>query len=346
MEILNDEQIDKDVLKLLEMFETTQYKEHKVKPEMISGPIITRDDLRNMKMEKGLYTCKSSGSTGEPVSVEKSYWDMVWTLATNIREIRWRKWDVTKNVAVIKTSYSLSETNDWGISKRIEPVQGKSYMNSYKTISELQEWLEEVNPHYIQCLPSILKELNVAKISNFIDWKGTGELGGTMYSTEECGTIAILCPENPNVYHVMENMYVETDIDGGIIVTSMTNPYIKRYKHGDHIEMGECTCGRTMQTIKEIKGRTRNMFTLPNGDRKWPLLGSHYFFERFGIKRFRAIQTSIDELELEIICEPLGEKENDVKSLVNTMLESPINVIIRYVETFPNYKFEEFISKI
>ena len=346
MEILNDEQIDKDVLKLLEMFETTQYKEHKVKPEMISGPIITRDDLRNMKMEKGLYTCKSSGSTGEPVSVEKSYWDMVWTLATNIREIRWRKWDVTKNVAVIKTSYSLSETKDWGISKRIEPVQGKSYMNSYKTISELQEWLEEVNPHYIQCLPSILKELNVAKISNFIDWKGTGELGGTMYSTEECGTIAILCPENPNVYHVMENIYVETDIDGGIIVTSMTNPYIKRYKHGDHIEMGECTCGRTMQTIKEIKGRTRNMFTLPNGDRKWPLLGSHYFFERFGIKRFRAIQTSIDELELEIICEPLGEKENDVKSLVNTMLESPINVIIRYVETFPNYKFEEFISKI
>ena len=101
-----------------------------------------------------------------------------------------------------------------------------------------------------------------------------------------------------------------------------------------------------MQTIKEIKGRTRNMFTLPNGDKKWPLLGSHYFFERFGIKRFRAIQTSIDELELEIICEPLGEKENDVKSLVNNMLESPINVIIRYVETFPNYKFEEFISKV
>jgi phenylacetate-CoA ligase len=280
------------------------------------------------------------------VSVEKTYWDMIWSLATNIREIRWRNWDVTKNIAVIKTSHKTMELDSWGISKRIEPIQGKSYMNSYKTISELQEWLEEVNPHYIQCLPSILKELNVAKISNFIDWKGTGEVGGTMYSTEECGTIAILCPENPNVYHVMENTYVDTDMDGGIIVTSMTNPYIKRYKHGDYIEMGECTCGRTMQTIKEIKGRTRNMFTLPNGDKKWPLLGSHYFFERFGIKRFRAIQTSIDELELEIICEPLGEKENDVKSLVNNMLESPINVIIRYVETFPNYKFEEFISKV
>ena len=72
MEILNDKQIDKDVLKLLEMFETTQYKEHKIKSEMISGPIINRDDLRKMKMEKGLYTCKSSGSTGEPVSVEKT----------------------------------------------------------------------------------------------------------------------------------------------------------------------------------------------------------------------------------------------------------------------------------
>ena len=346
MEILTDEKIDKDVLKLLEMFETTQYKEHKIKPEMISGPIITRDDLRNIKMGEGLYTSKSSGSTGEPVSVEKSYQDMIWTIATNIREIRWRKWDVTKTVAVIKTTHKTGELDSWGISKRIEPVQGKTYTNSYKPISELQEWLEEVNPHYIQCIPSILKQLNVAKISNFIDWKGTGEVGGTMYSTEECGTIAILCPENPHVYHVMENMYVEVDTDGGIIVTSMTNPYVKRYKHGDHIEMGECTCGRTMQTIKEIKGRTRNMFTLPNGDKKWPLLGSQHYYERFGIKRFKATQTSINELMLEIISESLGEKEHELKDLVCEFLQTDINVTIKYVDNFPDYKFEEFVSLV
>jgi phenylacetate-CoA ligase len=186
--------------------------------------------------------------------------------------------------------------------------------------------------------------LNVAKITNFIDWKGTGEVGGTMYSTEECGTIAILCPENPNVYHVMENIHVEVDTDGGIIVTSMTSPYIKRYKHGDHIEMGECTCGRTMQTIKEIKGRTRNMFTLPNGDKKWPLLGSHHYYERFGIKRFKATQTFINELTLEIISKPLNGEEHELKDLVCEFLQTDINITIKYVESFNNYKHEEFIS--
>ena len=40
------------------------------------------------------------------------------------------------------------------------------------------------------------------------------------------------------------------------------------------------------------------------------------------------------------------EKENDVKSLITKMLESPINVTISYVDDFPNYKFEEFVSMV
>ena len=137
-------------------------------------------------------------------------------------------------------------------------------------IKELQSWLEEINPHYVHARPSILKELDLTKLTNFIDSKSTGELGGTMFSSEESGTIAISCPDNPSVYHVMENIIVETDDEGAAIITSLTNPYIKRYKHGDHIELGECNCGRTLQTIKTIHGRVRNMLILPNGDKKWP----------------------------------------------------------------------------
>jgi len=344
MGVLNDTQIIEDVKKLLVMFEETQYKKHTVKPELLKGPILTREGLRKVRMSTGVYHTKTSGSTGEPITVQKTYQDLIWSLATNIREIKWRKWDVTKSVASIKTSHPLGTSSNWGIFKEIEPIQGPSYNSPYKTISELQNWIEKVNPHYINCIPSIFKQLDVSKISNFIDWKGTGEVGGTMYSTEECGTIAILCPDNPNVYHVMENMYVEVDTDGGIIVTSMTSPYIKRYKHGDHIEMGECTCGRTMQTIKEIKGRTRNMFTLPNGDKKWPLLGSHHYYERFGIKRFKATQTSINELTLEIISKPLFGEEHELKDLVCEFLQTDINITIKYVGSFDNYKHEEFIS--
>jgi phenylacetate-CoA ligase len=331
---------------LLTQMELTQWRKPNVNPLFFQSKIMTRENLRNVKMGKGYFETRTSGSTGEPVTISKSFQDYVWFVASNIRDFRWRKWDVTKNVAAIKTTATENIYNGWGIPIEIEPKQGLMYTNNYKPISELQEWLERVNPHYINCFPSIFKLLDTSKLSNFIDWKGTGEVGGTLYSSEECGVIALQCPDNPKSMHVMENQYVERDIDGGMIITTTSNDYIRRYKHGDHIELGMCTCGRGLQTITEIKGRVRNMFILPNGDKKWPLIGSLNFYNDFGIKRYKAIQRTIDELELQIISEPLNEKEEDLKTLVKEWINSPINVIITYVDEFPNYKFEEFVSLV
>jgi phenylacetate-CoA ligase len=331
---------------LLTQMELTQWKPHSVNMSLFGNKVITREDLRNTKMVKGFYETKTSGSTGEPVNVSKSFQDYVWFVASNIRDIRWRKWDVTKTIAHIKTTATEQTYNGWGLPRNIEPIQGITYSNSYKPISELQTWLEKVNPHYINCFPSIFKLLDTSRITNFIDWKGTGEVGGRIYSSEECGVIALECPDNPKMMHVMENHHIERDDDGGMIITTFTNNYIRRYKHGDHIEFGTCTCGRGLQTLSEIKGRVRNMFILPNGDKKWPLIGSLDFNDNYGIKRYKAIQTKIDELELQIISEPLGDREEDLKTLVKERLNSPINVTITYVNDFPNYKFEEFVSLV
>jgi phenylacetate-CoA ligase len=339
-------QLANDVKSLLEYFESSQWN-HRVDMRRVANlPVLGREDLRNMRMEKGFFTCKTSGSTGEPVSVEKTYDDYVWYFATNIRIYRWRKWDVTKNVAIIKAAAKKSEFATWGIPARIEPVQGNSYINGYEPISVLQEWLEEKNPHYIMAAPSIIESLDKSRLTNLIDWKGTGEVGGSMYSSQECGTIALECPDNKSVMHVMENQIIETDSEGGLLITTLSNPYIRRYRHGDKIEFGNCHCGRTLQTIKKVNGRIRNMFVMPNGDRKWPLIGSREYFEKFGISRFKAIQTAIGEIELQLICSPLGEKEDELVSLVKKSLESPVNVTIKYVNGFKEYKFEEFVSLI
>ena len=309
-------------------------------------PIISRDDLRNVKMNKGFYTGRTSGSTGEPLSIEKTELDYVWYIATNLREYQWRKWNVSKTLAVISASEKRLDYSSWGIPFYLAPTQGMKYCIGYESISVLQRWIEHKNPHYIQAPPSIISQLDLTKVTNYIDHKGSGELGGSMYSSEECGTIAIQCPDNPEVMHVMENIIVEVDDDGGIIITSLSNPYVKRYKHGDHIEMGECNCGRTLQTIKKIQGRVRNMFVMPNGDKKWPMIGSKDYYEKFGIKRYQAIQTDLKTIELSIISEPLGDREEELKLLVREWIDSPINVIIKYVNEFPKYKFEEFISLV
>ncbi len=347
MEFLTQEKMNSDIEFILKQIEENQYKERKINYGLLKDlPIITREDLRNMEMKPNFYKTKTSGSTGIPLEISKTYFDYIWFSACNILDFRWRGWDVTKTVAIIKPGIKESVLNDWGIPRNIEPNQGLIYTNGQKPISELQDWLERKNPHYINCYPTVYKLLDTSKISNFVSWKGSSELGGTIYSSEECGIIALECPKNKGVYHVMDNQIVEVDTDGGMIITTMTNPYIKRYKNGDHVELGECDCGRKSQVITKIHGRVRNMFTLPNGDKKWPMIGSLSYYEKFGIKRFKAIQHSIDELELQIISNPLGEREDELKQLINKMLESPINVTITYVEDFPNYKFEEFISKI
>ena len=345
MAVLTQDKVNKDIRDLLDYLEKSQWN---FVPNFlsISGlKVMTRDDLRKIDMTGDMDISKTSGSTGEPVSVGKTYKDYVWYVALSIREFRWLKWDVTKDMAVIKAGNKTFDVDDWGLPKSIEPIQGRRFATDLKPISELQKWLEEKNPHYIHCLPSVFKQIDTSKISNFIDWKGTGEVGGKAYSSEECGIIALTCPDNPSVYHVMENQIVEVDSEGAIIITTNSNKYIRRYKHGDHVEMGRCNCGRRLQTIKKIHGRVRNMMILPNGDKKWPLVGSLQY-ESFGIKRFQMVQTKIDELELSIICEPLNERESDLIEVVRKQIGFDINVIIKYVDDFPNYKFEEFVCAI
>ena len=44
--------------------------------------------------------------------------------------------------------------------------------------------------------------------------------------------------------------------------------------------------------------------------------------------------------------QPLGQKETELIEVVRKWVEYPIRVIIKYVDEFPNYKFEEFVCKI
>lgn len=333
--------------KLINLLAELDKSQWNYKPEvkhLANFPIMTRSDLQKTKMKKGFFKTSTSGSTGQPVTVEKSYMDYIWYLATNIREIIWRNWNTELSFASIKPGIKKFNLPTWGLPDFVFAKQGNSFFTGYLPIKELQSWLDEKNPHYIHCAPSVFKMLNTSKLTNFIDWKSTGELGGSNFSSEECGTIALKCPDNPEVYHVMENQHVEVDTDGGMIITTFTNPYIMRYKNGDHIELGECHCGRKLQTIKKIYGRVRNMFVTPSGDKVWPLIGSRDYYEKFGIKQFKAIQESINIVKLQIISENLGEKEEELKKLVQNSLQYPVEVNIEYIDSFSHYKHEEFIS--
>jgi len=340
---------DEHVKYLLDSFETSQYN-HITNFDLVKNlPIISREELQKMEMKKGLFSCKSSGSTGIPVTVEKTIFDRFWYLATNIREMKWRNWNFSLTKAIVKPSLEKHdlEFDWWGVPKIIARNQGKAYIFHLGTVREIQEWVERKNPHYLHCSPTVAKQLDLKKFTNLLDVKGTGEVGGSMYSSEECGTIAIQCPTNKQNFHVMENQIVETNENKELIITTLTNPYIRRYKHGDLIELGTCNCGRSLQTITKIYGRVRNMFVMPNGDKKWPLFGSRTYYDDFGIKRFKLIQTSLDNLNLQIIADKLTDQdENKLKKQIQSLLETESAVEVSYVESFTDYKHEEFVSLV
>ncbi len=75
-----------------------------------------------------------------------------------------------------------------------------------------------------------------------------------------------------------------------------------RYAIGDYAEAGDnCACGRGLPVIKRILGRTRNMLTLPDGDKVWPRLSELRYAEILPVEQFQMVQKSRGRLEVRLV---------------------------------------------
>lgn len=342
-----------DLISLLKYLERSQWESRIIK--IPKKPILSRYDLQKLIVPKGDFESRSSGSTGIPVVVQKSKLSNLWWAATNIREILWFQRNLNLSVAVIKANIEKA-----GMQKGWGPMLQSSGLMYYHPVEgDLQRWVEGINPHYLITYSSILETLDLSKLTQLQGIKTTGEtlhfkhpLVADTYSSEEVGTIAIQCPNNSECYHVMENILVEILDDqnqptsvGRVIVTDLTSSYLHRYDIGDYAEVGTCTCGRGLQTLKKILGRKRNMVRLPDGSKHWPRIGSRKFRDLAPIIRYQAVQTSKTQIELKLIVEKSlnMEQETQLRSLIQQELKYPFEVKITYHSKFPPGKFEEFI---
>lgn len=311
-------------------------------------PILTRHALRSIDMGRGVYVSKSSGSTGEQVSVEKSNADVVWQQALSMRSFEWRGWDTSLPLCVITTYGEPENLSDWGLPKEFFPLQGRSHRRGLDTVEVLQQWIDRKKPSYIMGMPTVVELLDTSKLPDFRASGGTGALGGDIYSSEELGIIAIRCPEAPENMHVSENIVAEVDANGNAILTNLFHPYMKRYLIGDNIVLGECSCGRTLQTITHINGRIRNMMSMPDGSSKWPMLGSKTFYEDFGVERIQVEQVSLTDLRVSVI-RAVKFTDDEAAIFIKHMQDSmgyAFDIELVYVDGFPVGKFEEFKNLI
>jgi len=348
-----------DLKTLLKTFDISQYC-NIIKPKPC-GNITTKADLKKIIILPNTHVSKTSGTTGMPVIIPKTSLSMMWFNATNLRELAWRGWNLTDKTVAILARFDK------------DVIVGNMYQKKIEPIDVLQKFLEEYQPIFLYTYPSIIENLDLKKIPSILGIKSVGEPGGTNYSSEETGTIALQCPDYPHFYHIMENIIVENDPEYGILVTDLTNPILNRYALGDVVELGEdnetCPCGRKLSIIKKIYGRTRGMLILPKlntegwygenrtnilGDKVWPTYGEKDFLKiSTKIVKHQIIQKSLYDLEIKLWIENneklTNQEELNFKNLlVKSLRYDHLDIKIVYEDVFkmPVGKFNPFLCEI
>lgn len=136
-----------------------------------------------------------------------------------------------------------------------------------------------------------------------------------IYGAREVGHIACRCPEG--TYHInQESLFVERENDqtsvtngsGEILITTLDltiMPFI-RYRMGDvgSISSDQCACGRTLQKLENLLGRTGEIFTTKDGRMISPNFWCRTFMNPAlseKIIRFQVIYKATDDILIHLV---------------------------------------------
>lgn len=283
-----------------------------------------------------------------------------------------------------------TQSRNWGTATQGMPTGPCAILTIHSTTEQQAHWLAEQNPAYLLTYPSAILALTrfcakhgialpaLREVRTFGEVlepqvrEAVRETWGVpvvdSYSSEEFGYLALQCPDHPH-YHVQaDNVLVEVLHDDGrpcqpgeigrVLVTHLHNfamPLI-RYFIGDYAEVGEpCSCGRNLPVLTQILGRQRNMFTLPGGETRWPMVDARDISAAFDdlppISKFQLVQKSVEQIDVNlVVARALTQQEEEtIRGYLQQGLGYAFDVNFRYVDDIPRSprgKFEEFRSEV
>lgn len=336
-----------------------------------------------------VHNLRTSGSTGEPVVVRRTVLtDFHWNALT-MRDHLWHEIEFSGRFSAVRpTLPNHVRLPNWGPPTSLLFRTGAAEAIPVAAEARQQaQWLLEFSPQVLLSFPSVAEAIaghlreSGRRLPELRRVKSIGEtlsprlreaiqtgLGAPIvdiYSSHEVGIIAVQCPQS-SLYHVMaENLIVEVlNEDGGpcaegeagrVAITDLHNyatPMI-RYEIGDWAEPGGlCPCGRGLSTLRRILGRERNLVKMPDGTRRYPLVGFVRFREVAPVLQYQFIQHALDRLEMRLVTEtPLrAAQEEDLAAIVRKALGFSFALDFTYfperLPRSPSGKFEEFVCRI
>ena len=185
-----------------------------------------------------------------------------------------------------------------------------------------------------------------------------------IYGAREIGQIAFQCP-SADRYHLCSELVLTEIVDGNgipvrpgelgrIVVTPLYNyamPFI-RYHIGDYAiaSSSPCACGRGLPCLDQIVGRTRNLFVMPDGSKKWPAMSAE-MARLLPYRQFQMVQLDPFTLEFRYVPASAGEPADPsgLISYLRAMFHQDLKVrvvAVDAVERTPGGKFEMFMSRV
>jgi phenylacetate-CoA ligase len=169
----------------------------------------------------------------------------------------------------------------------------------------------------------------------------------SIYSSREIGHIAGMCPHGS--FHINEeNLFVESekistganDCAGELLVTTLgvsPMPFI-RYRMGDlgHVAGSTCSCGRSLHVLKNLLGRTGEIFISKEGRMIAPSFWGLLFMTAKisgAVKRFQIIYTKSKDIKI-IIERAAGfsnETEKFIKEVVAKNFSKNTKLKLEYI---------------
>ncbi len=332
----------------------------------------------------------TSGSTGRPITVKSTQITKLFFIAARHRYHLWHERDFSGTLASIRIpsghiamAVAEGRRGRWVYGYPSGPAL---HFDVTKPVSEQFAWLEEQNPDYLFTYPSNLAALlrhseetgvrpprlrQVMTGSEALDpavraacTRVWGIPVTDSYAAMEVGMIALQCPEHSH-YHVQaESALVEIlgpdgapcrpGETGRVVVTDLHNfatPLI-RYEIGDYAEAGgPCPCGRGLPVLNRILGRTRNMLTLPSGDKMWPAFSKALRQALPQLRQAQLVQRTRDEIEVRlVVARRLTPMEEDrARAALGKALSDAFTYRFAYVDEIPRSpggKFEEVKSEL
>lgn len=241
-----------------------------------------------------------------PFDRELIIWGASWDINKK-RNLRFVK-DWLKNKKKM-SGYNLSDSEIielHSIFKSYKPKIIKSYPSILTTIVDVfQKKKLYYSPSVIHIGGEKLFISQREKIENFF-----GCPVYDFYGARDMTEIAQSCYNSTGLHVFMENVIVEVvddsdmpidDGEGDLVITNLHNyamPFI-RYKIGDRAKVSKnskCSCGRNLQLIDEVVGRTFDIIEFPNGRRVGGTFWTLCMKSVPGIKDFQVIQEAKDKI--------------------------------------------------